>query len=69
MLVKVKIDVIKMHLVNVYKTWILTLIVIEVSFFSPDILYIEKSMYRIIGVNCPSGFVYMFLLFRKINMM
>ncbi len=60
MLIKVKIDVIKMPLVNVYKRWTLTLIVIEVSFFSLDILYIEKVLYLIIGVNCPSGFVYMF---------
>ena len=60
MLIKVRIDEIRMHLVNVYKSWTLTLIVIEMSFFSSDILYIEKSMYRIIAVNCPSGFVNMF---------
>ncbi len=60
MLIEVKIDAIKMPLVNVYKSWTLTLIVIEMSFFSSDILYIEKGLYRIIGVNCPSGFVYMF---------
>ncbi len=52
MLIKVKIDVIKMHLVNVYKAWTLTLFVIEMSFFSPDILYIEKGLYRIIAENC-----------------